>query len=179
MNIKVIYSSVYASNHESLWHHIRRLFGLWLFLDSPEQGKPAEPQHTTTEFRHVCPFRKSLCDLSVPLGTNCDLLPVRWSGCCWMGHLHLNLGPGKTHINHSVSLTEIRGMWVCWPFLHVRSHQKGWCQETVWHPTRKHSGEQAVVILGGKQYMETLHDSIHYFLCAHGTTDESATVHGL
>lgn len=40
-------------------------------------------------------------------------------------------------------------------------------------------GVQAVVILGEKQYMESLHDSIHYFLCAHGTTDESATVHAL
>lgn len=39
--------------------------------------------------------------------------------------------------------------------------------------------EQAVVILGGKQYMESLYDSIHYFLFAHGTTHESATVHGL
>jgi len=96
-----------------------------------------------------------------------------------MGRLHLNLGPGKTHESFSV----IDRNWRNGSLLAISA-----CTQS---PGRVMSGncaaphkkalwsEQAVVILGGKPYMESLHDSIHYFLCAHGTTDESATVHGL
>lgn len=174
----LICTSLYKSNPESLWHYTKILFGHWFYLDGPKHRNPRGPQHVTTEFRHVYPAWKSLCGLFVPLVTNHDSLPVHWSGC-WMVHLHLSLGFGKTQINPSVPSRETRRMSLPAISSFTQSPGRVMSGNRVAPHKKVLLGVQAVVILGEKQYMEWLRDSIHYFLCAHGTTDESATVHAL
>lgn len=97
-----------------------------------------------------------------------------------MARLPLNLGPAKARINLSVLHTEIRTMLNV-PAISSRMEWSGRMMSGNCMVPHKKAllREQAVVILEGKQCMESLCDSIHYFLSAHGTADESATVHGL